>query len=276
MSKAMLFSGRDEFGVIRPIYVTHDGHVKIDAPYSYEEDDFGNPVLRVVDAAPYLVEYGMYDTLSSYKNAVTPAPSRVLDENAKRKYASIYNNGDGFIVLSAGNEGSESGIVIAPHERYEMSVLRGNLHRGAMYLCALDVATQTVKNFVQGGIGNSGFSESLIRTHTDYIPVSIPENGLGVAVSVESSIVSIRNVATFDVNHNLVTYQEGVDQRFPMMDGVYTKGSFTVTNPVVAYIAVSFCRSADTSVNLSPEDMTDTTLTIKSTKPSTAYIAEGV
>lgn len=281
MSKAIMFCGRDESGVVRPVSVNTEGAVKFDGgtgsgmQYSYVEDDDGKPVLRVVDAAPYLVEYGMYNTLTSKAHDITPSPAQVVDENAERKYLSIYNNGDGFISLSTGDVGSVAGIVIAPHERYEMCVARGNLYRGAMYLCALDVATQTVKDFIQGGIGNSGFSESLTRTHTDYIPVSIPENGLGVAVEVESSVASIRNLATFDANHNLVVYQEDGNYKFPMTDGVYTEGRFIITNPAVAYIAVSFCNAADTTSNISPDDMSDTVLTIKQMASSTAYIAEG-
>lgn len=283
MSKAIMFCGRDESGVVRPVSVNTEGAVKIDGgtgsgmQYSYVEDDNGQPVLRVVDAAPYLVEYGMYNTLTSKAHDITTSPAKVVDENAERKYLSIYNNGDGFISLSAGDVGSEAGIVIAPHERYEMCVARGNLYRGAMHLCALDakMKIQTVTDFVQGGIGNSGFSDSLIRTHTDYIPVSVPESGLSVSVSVDSSVVAIRNVASFDANHNLVYYDIAMGMKFPVQDGVYTNGGFTITNPAVAYIAVSFCNAADATSNISPDDMSDTVLTIKQMASSTAYIAEG-
>lgn len=273
MSKAIMFCGRDNGGIVRPINVLEDGSVKL--PYSHVEDDNGDRVLRVVDAAPYLVEYGMYDTAVNSKHVVPPAATKVLEENANRKFVSVYNRGSAFLALSAGDEGSESGIIIAPNERYEMSVLRGNLYRGAMHLCTLDEKAQKITAFSQGGIGNGGFSDSTNRTHTDYIPVDVSEQGLCVAVSVESSVAAIRNVAAFDENKQLVTYNPDIVASFPVYDGEYHSASFVLTNKAVKYIAVSFCRAGYTSTALSVDAMSGTVLTIKKALPSTAYIVEG-
>lgn len=272
MSKAIMFCGRDGSGIIKPINVDSDG--KIILPYSYTTDDYDNKVLRIVDAAPFEIEYGMYSTLTGNTMAVAPLAAKALNENADRKYASIYNDSSAPIMLSATANGS--GIVIAPGERYDMNAPKGTLYLGEMYLRMLNTESQTVTEYQQGGIGNSGFNpSSATRTHTDYIPVTVTSDGLAVSVSVSSSIASIRNVAAFNTNHELEVYEHGGLNKFPLADGEYSDGSFVVTNTAVKYIAVSFCKASHASDSLSVSDMSGTTLTVMQALPSTAYVSEG-
>lgn len=98
------------------------------------EDDGGLHVLRVVDAAPFIVEISKYTTPAHTSVNVTTNTTAVLAANANRKYALITNFSDTEIFLAlGGNAVANIGIVLlSKGSSYEISAMAGNLYLGAI------------------------------------------------------------------------------------------------------------------------------------------------
>lgn len=276
MKKAMMFCGRDENGVARPVSVDENGVIKSsndDAPeYSYILDDQNKKVLRIVDAAPYLLEYGQYNAMSGATVSVGIGATEILSENANRKYASVYNRGDGIVILSANTDGN--GIAIPANSRYDMSVMNGNLYRGQMFANAVATSNQTITTFEQGGIGSNGtFSDSTKRTHTDYIAIDVPDGGVALNVKITSNNGVIRNICAYNASKQQTYWKD--TSSFPAGDGDYTEVSVIIPNTTVKYIAISFANATNADAAYSVSDMSSTTVSVSTGEPTTVYVAEG-
>lgn len=272
MKKAMMFCGRDENGVVRPVSVDENGVIQSASDISYTLDDQNKKVLRIVDAAPYLLEYGQYNTMSGAAVSVGPGATEILSENANRKYASVFNDSNGIVILSANTDGN--GIVIPANSRYDMSVMNGNLYRGQMFANTIATSNQTITTFEQGGIGGDGtFSNSEKRTHTDYIAIDVPDGGVALNVKITSNNGVIRNICAYDSNKQATYYKN--NKYFPAEDGAYTEVSVIIPNTTVKYIAISFANATSANATYSVSDMSSTTVIVSTGVPTTVYIAEG-
>ena len=98
------------------------------------KDDAGKGVLRVVDAAPFIVEISKYTTPAHTAVNVTSATNVVLAANANRKYALIINNSDEEIFLALGTAAvaARGILLLSKGSSYEISAMQGNLYLGAI------------------------------------------------------------------------------------------------------------------------------------------------
>ena len=128
-NKGVMMCGKDGNSYARAVAVDENGVLKM--PFSSVTDDNNQKVLRVVDAAPFLVEYGVISELTTQEIAIPVGYTKIIDENADRKLLSMYNNSADPISISPAASGM--GIIIKAGERYDMSAMNGNLYQGELY-----------------------------------------------------------------------------------------------------------------------------------------------
>jgi len=213
---------------------------------SVVKDDEGNGVLRIVDAAPYIVEISRFSTVRHKSVNVGGSSINLLALNANRKYALIRNfsNKNMFLALGATAE-LNKGIVLFPNEQYEISAMKGNLYKGDINaICDMTETNLFNKDIiVQGGVlGSSGFSTNPARTRAHPIPVTA---GKTYRVSIVHETIRIRNIYAYTD----MTTQRGTGI---MGDNLRTEVTFTIPAGYVA-ISISFAKT-DITEYLTPEE----------------------
>ena len=272
--KGVMMCGMDENKYARAVSVDENGVIQM--PFSCVTDDNNKQVLRVVDAAPYLVEYGVVSSLITQSKTISTGYTKILDENSDRKFASLYNNSSDPMTVTPAASGI--GIIVKAGERYDMSAMNGNLYQGEMYASMLGNTETQITSFSQGGIQADGsFSSSAKRTHTDYIGVTVPSDGLEVTVSINSGTsATIRNVCCYDTNHAGTYYDpDSQSNIFPVSDGDRQSATFTLNNTGIKFIVVSFASKTDATADYSVSDMTGVVLTVTVGTDHQLIVTEG-
>lgn len=212
---------------------------------SVVKDDEGNGVLRIVDAAPYIVEISRFSTVRHKLVNVGRSSINLLALNANRKYALIRNfsNKNMFLALGATAE-LNKGIVLFPNEQYEISAMKGNLYKGDINaICDMTETNLLNKDIiVQGGVLGSSFSTNPARTRAHPIPVTA---GKTYRVSIVHETIRIRNIYAYTD----MTTQRGTGI---LGDDLKTELTFTIPAGHVA-ISISFAKT-DTTAYLTPEE----------------------
>lgn len=212
---------------------------------SVVKDDEGNGVLRIVDAAPYIVEISRFSTVRHELVNVGGSSINLLALNANRKYALIRNfsNKNMFLALGATAE-LNKGIVLFPNEQYEISAMKGNLYKGDINaICDMTEVNLFNKDIiVQGGVLGSSFSTNPARTRAHPIPVTA---GKTYRVSIVHETIRIRNIYAYTD----MTTQRGTGI---LGDDLRTELTFTIPAGHVA-ISISFAKT-DTDAYLTPEE----------------------
>lgn len=104
------------------------------AKLTSEEDNDGNSVLRVVDAAPYLSEITSFNNVTHKKVSVTSVSVLAIETNAARKSVLLENISEEPLFLSFGSNAElGKGIRLAANEKYEITAMKGNLYKGDIY-----------------------------------------------------------------------------------------------------------------------------------------------
>ena len=98
------------------------------------QDGDGKAVLRVVDAAPYIVSISRYTTPTHTEVNVTTASGALLAANTNRKYVLIINNShtEIFIAFGVAAVANKGVLLLTKGSSYEMSAMAGNLYLGAI------------------------------------------------------------------------------------------------------------------------------------------------
>lgn len=211
---------------------------------SVVKDDEGNGVLRIVDAAPYIVEISRFSTVRHESVNVGGSSINLLALNANRKYALIRNfsNKNMFLALGATAE-LNKGIVLSPNEQYEISAMKGNLYKGDINAICDTTETNLFNKdiIVQGGVLGYGFSTNPARTYAHPIPVTA---GKTYRASIVHETIRIRNIYAYTM-----TTQDGTEI---LGDDLKTEFTFTIPAGHVA-ISISFAKT-DTAAYLTPEE----------------------
>lgn len=212
---------------------------------SVVKDDEGNGVLRIVDAAPYIVEISRFSTVRHKSVNVGESSINLLALNANRKYALIRNFSDKNMFLALGATAElNKGIVLFPNEQYEISAMKGNLYKGDINaICDMTETNLFNKDIiVQGGVLGSAFSTNPARTRAHPIPVTA---GKTYRVSIVHETIRIRNIYAYTD----MTTQQGTEI---LGDDLKTEFTFTIPAGHVA-ISISFAKT-DTDAYLTPEE----------------------
>lgn len=212
---------------------------------SVVKDDEGNGVLRIVDAAPYIVEISRFSTVRHKLVNVGESSTNLLALNANRKYALIRNISDKNMFLALGATAElNKGIVLFPNEQYEISAMKGNLYKGDINaICDMTETNLFNKDIiVQGGVLGYGFSTNPARTYAHPIPVTA---GRTYRVSIVHETIRIRNIYAYTD----MTTQHGTEI---LGDDLKTEFTFTIPAGHVA-ISISFAKT-DLDAYLTPEE----------------------
>lgn len=212
---------------------------------SVVKDDEGNGVLRIVDAAPYIVEISRFSTVRHKSVNVGESSINLLALNANRKYALIRNFSDKNMFLALGATAElNKGIVLFPNEQYEISAMKGNLYKGDINAICDTTETNLFNKdiIVQGGVLGSAFSTNPARTRAHPIPVTA---GKTYRVSIVHETIRIRNIYAYTD----MTTQQGTGI---LGDDLRTELTFTIPAGHVA-ISISFAKT-DTDAYLTPEE----------------------
>ena len=212
---------------------------------SVVKDDEGNGVLRIVDAAPFIVEISRFSTVRHESVNVGRSSINLLAFNANRKYALIRNISDKNMFLALGATAElNKGIVLLPNEQYEISAMKGNLYKGDINaICDTSETNLFDKDIiVQGGVSRSGFSTNPARTYAHPIPVTA---GRTYRVSIVHETIRIRNI----YGYTDMTTQQGTEI---VSDTSRRELTFTIPTGFVA-IAISFAKT-DPDAYLTPEE----------------------
>ena len=246
-------AGKDSKGLARPLSVM--------------EDDSGQFVLRVVDAAPFLVEYGKFDNAIHTSHSFDGRSKKILNANADRKFVSFTNISENNIYLSLGaNANFGNGMLLKPNQTYEMSTMRGNLFKGDIYgiseenFSGQNLFDKTLLS--QGGLFPSSGQSDNPRRVTSF-PYSLVI-GKKYRVAINHETIRIRNITGYDS----VDFDNGWAI---VWDGVYEEKVFTPNRPLVG---ISFCK-VDINENLTPSEVAEAEITLFALAPS-LLVTEGV
>lgn len=278
LNKVMRVAGRDEQGRTKPLQTDDEGKLKVKVDgmsgdlsssmkaididsgelktVSAISDDQGEYVLRVVDAAPFLVEVSRFDEARNGEVLIAPMHVNLLPFNANRKFVAVSNMSDHIAYLSFGKEASKGmGIPILPKQTYEMSAMRGNLFKGEINAASnAEVMNLFDKsNIEQGGLLLTGHTTSLTRTRSYPIPV---EPNTTYTILVKSNKVRIRSILDYSTQNSVS------NGRYLLTDTVVTSCTFT-TNSDAVVAAISFCK----------ENITEN-LTVQETKDAEIYLVK--
>lgn len=219
------------------------------------KDNDGKSVLRIVDSAPFLLEYGRFDEAVHNRLNIFGINEQVLAENPSRKYLCISNlSTDTPVYIHFNSVEDSSGIILGAKENYEMSTLKGNLYHG-------DVFVQSSGGFVnlfddtlveQGGATSTGRSSSLIRTRIHPLEVSA-DTVYKISVPEEEDVY-IRSVVLYDTA-NSTSGTGAYDGATYLMDTQLKECTFMTDSDTVE-IAVSFCKS-DLAAEITPQETKD-------------------
>ncbi len=222
---------------------------------SISKDNEGKSVLRVVDAAPFLLEYGHFNEAEHNRLNIFGINEQVLAENPFRKYLCVSNlSADTPVYIHFNSAGDSSGIILGAKENYEMSTLKGNLYHG-------DVFVQSSGGFVnlfddtlveQGGVTSSGRSSSLNRSRIHPLTVSA-STAYKVRVPEEKDIY-IRSVVLYNTANSL-SGKGAYDGETYLMDTKIKECTF-MTNSDTVEIAVSFCKE-NLNAEITPQETID-------------------
>lgn len=219
------------------------------------KDNDGKSVLRIVDSAPFLLEYGRFDEAVHNRLNIFGINEQVLAENPSRKYLCISNlSTDTPVYIHFNSVEDSSGIILGAKENYEMSTLKGNLYHG-------DVFVQSSGGFVnlfddtlveQGGATTSGRSSSLIRTRI--YPLEVSADTVYKISVPEEEDVYIRSVVLYDTA-NSESGTGAYDGATRLMDTQVKECTFMTDSDTVE-IAVSFCKG-DLAAEITPQETKD-------------------
>lgn len=281
LNKFLKIAGRDKNGKAKPILTDSEGRIEISGAngggslnvkdvdtgklvdVTALQDDQGEFVLRVVDAAPFIVEISRFDETTSREKLLSEQFSEILPFNTDRKYVSFANITNDVVLLAFGD--SKPSVAIQPNSSFEMNSMNGNLYKGEIQAAKLSDSDNLFNYDLikQGGIYSDRFSDSLTRTYAHPILVTA---GKTYGVYVNDPDVRIRSVYAYRNS----TSTNGTNI---LPDGVYQAETFTIPEGHT-HLAVSFCKS-DTSLNLTPEETKDAEINLtEQTLP--LYITEGV
>lgn len=282
LNKRIVFVGVDEHGNPIPVRIDKDGRIELSnqsesssslnvkdvdsneyVDITALQDDQGEYVLRVVDAAPYIVEISRFDDATSSVKLLSEQFSEVLPFNTDRKYVSFANVTNDVILLSFGN--NKPSIAIQPNSTFEMNSMNGNLYKGEIQAKKLSTS-ENLFNYElvkQGGIFPDRFSDSVARTYSHPLPVTA---GKTYGIYVDDPEIRIRSVYAYKNS----TSTNGTNI-YP--DGVYQSETFEVPEGHT-HLAISFCK-VNTSYNLTPQETKDAEINLtEQTLP--LYVTEGV
>src|SRR5690625_2631488 len=282
LNKFLKIAGRDKNGNDKPIRTDSEGRIEIVGQTSGGsslnvkdvdsneyvditalQDDQGEYVLRVVDAAPFIVEISRFDEVTSTEKMLSEQFSEILPFNTDRKYVSFANVTNDVVLLSFGN--NKPSISIQPNSSFEMSAMKGNLYKGEIQAAKLSSSVNLFNYDLlkQGGIYSDRFSDSLLRTYAHPIAVTA---GKIYGVYVDDPDVRIRSVYAYRNS----TSTNGTNI---LPDGVYQAETFEIPEGHT-HLAVSFCK-VDTSANLTPQETKNAEINLtEQTLP--LYVTEGV
>jgi len=282
LNKFLKIAGRDKNGNAKPIRTDSEGRIEISGQSSGGsslnvkdvdsneyvditalQDDQGEYVLRVVDAAPYIVEISRFDDATSTEILLSEQFSEILPFNTDRKYVSFANVTNDVVLLSFGN--NNPSIAIQPNSSFEMSAMSGNLYKGEIQAAKLSESVNLFDYDLlkQGGVFSDRFSDSYARTYAHPIPVT---SGKTYGVYIDDPEIRIRSVYAYKNS----TSTNGTHI---LLDGIYESETFKIPEGHT-HLAVSFCKS-NTSLNLTPQETKNAEINLtEQTLP--LYVTEGV
>lgn len=282
LNKFLKIAGRDKNGNAKPIRTDSEGRIEISGQSSGGsslnvkdvdsneyvditaiQDDQGEFVLRVVDAAPYIVEISRFDDATSSEKLLSEHFSEILPFNTDRKYVSFANVTNDVVLLSFGD--NKPSVAIQPNSSFEMSAMNGNLYKGEIQASKLSASENLfIYDLIkQGGVFSDRFSDSLARTYSHPIPVTA---GKTYGIYVDDPEIRIRNIYAYRNS----TSTNGTNI---LPDGVYEAETFKIPEGRT-HIAVSFCKT-NTSYNLTPQETKNAEIKLtEQTLP--LYVTEGV
>lgn len=238
---------------------------------SVAKDNEGKSVLRVVDAAPFLLEYGHFNEAEHNRLNIFGINEQVLAANPFRKYLCISNlSTDTPVYIHFNSADDSSGIILGAKENYEMSTLKGNLYHGAVFVQSSGGNLFDDTLVEQGGATTQNRSSSLIRTRIYPLKVSA---STAYKISVpEEKDVYIRSVVLYGTANSL-SGKGAYDGETYLMDTKIKECTF-MTNSDTVEIAVSFCKE-DINDEITPQETIDAgVLIVKS--DAVINITEGI
>ena len=282
LNKFLKIAGRDENGNAKPIRTDSEGRIEISGQSSGGsslnvkdvdsneyvditalQDDQGEYVLRVVDAAPYIVEISRFDVATSSEKLLSDQFISILPFNVDRKYVSFANVTNDIVLLSFGDD--KPSVAIQPNTSFEMTAMKGNLYKGEIQAAKLSSSTNLFNYDLlkQGGVFSDRFSDSLARTYSHPIAVTA---GKTYSINVNDENVRIRSIYAY--RNSTSTNGKNI-----LPDDVYQSETFQIPEGYT-HLAISFCK-VDTSANLTPQETKNAEIILtEQTLP--LYVTEGV